>query len=228
MKRELQSLTFTPLDSRFMQQPHPSPSSLGTKPTIAAAIFDFDGTLVDTMRLHFEAYRCVLAESGVALAEADFFANIGGNARETIPKLLGGRACVLAPAEIHARKKLLVNELFATQPIRVLEAAKLLQVFAGNLPMALASSGSRAGIEILLARLEWRHYFSAVVTGEDAQRGKPAPDLLLLAAEHLAVAPAACVVFEDTDAGIEAARRAGMLPFDVRATLALSAQEFAR
>jgi beta-phosphoglucomutase-like phosphatase (HAD superfamily) len=197
-------------------------------PRIAAAIFDFDGTLVDTMPLHFEAYRRVLAEVDIELTPDDFYQNIGGNARETIPKLLRGRACPLTPADIHARKKRLVNELLTNGPIPVLETAKLLSVFQGNLAMALVSSGSRAGIEIVLARFDWQRYFAAVVTGEDAPRGKPAPDLFLLAAETLRVPPAACIVFEDTDAGLAGAANAGMRPFDVRATLAPSAKGWAQ
>jgi HAD superfamily hydrolase (TIGR01549 family) len=193
-----------------------------TNHSIAAAIFDFDGTLVDTMPLHFEAYRRVLAEMDIVLSADDFYANIGGNARETIPKFLRGRECPRSNDEIHARKKEMVNRLLAECPIPILETAKLLPVFAQWLPMALVSSGSRPGIEIVLARLDWEQYFSVVLTGEDAARGKPSPDLFLLAADKLNLPPEACIVFEDTDAGLEAARGAGMRPFDVRATLAAS------
>jgi beta-phosphoglucomutase family hydrolase len=203
------------------------PSAFEARP-IEAAIFDFDGTLVDTMPLHYQAYRHVLAEVDIELTPEDFYGNIGGNARETISKFLRGRSCALTPGEIHARKKQRVNELLAAQSIRVLETAKLLDVFLGTLPMALASTGSRAGIEIVLDRLDWRRYFAAIVTGEDAQRGKPAPDLFLLAAERLGVRPDACLVFEDTDAGIEAAMSAGMRAFDVRATRAGSPWEARR
>jgi beta-phosphoglucomutase-like phosphatase (HAD superfamily) len=192
---------------------------------ITAAIFDFDGTLVDSMPLHFEAYRVVLAEVGIELTRDDFYGSIGGNARETIPKFLRGRACTLTPAEIHARKKGLINQLLAGGPITVLETAKLLPVFHGKLSMAVASSGSRAGIEIVLKRFGWQDYFAAVICGEDTQRGKPAPDLFLLAAEKLGASPESCIVFEDTAEGLEAARRAGMRPFDVRATLAPSLLE---
>lgn len=194
--------------------------SSSAEPSIAAAIFDFDGTLVDTMPLHFEAYRRVLADEGVELTAEDFYGNIGGNARETIPKFLRGRACALSVAEIHARKKTLVEQIFAEAAIPVLETAKLLPVFAGRMPLALVSSGSRPGIEIVLSRLDWQRYFAVVVTGEDAARGKPSPDLFLLAAEKLAIAPTTCIAFEDTDAGVEAAAAAGMRVFDVRATLA--------
>jgi beta-phosphoglucomutase len=192
---------------------------------IAAALFDFDGTLVDTMPLHCEAYRRVFAEIGLELTREDFYRHIGGNARETIPKMLAGRPCTLAPREIHDRKKLVVKTLLSDGPIAILETAKLLTVFAGNLPMALVSSGSREGIEIVLSRFGWNRYFNAVITGEDTERGKPAPDSLLMAADKLGVSPVECVVFEDTDAGIEAARAAGMTPFDVRAVAAPSSYE---
>src|SRR5882724_798233 len=78
-----------------------SPCSSIATTSFAAAIFDFDGTLVDTMPVHFEAYRRVLAEVGLELEPEDFYRNIGGHGRETIPKLLRGRACSLTPAEIH-------------------------------------------------------------------------------------------------------------------------------
>ena len=126
---------------------------------ITALIFDFDGTLVDTMPLHFEAYRRVLSEVQIELTPDDFYSNIGGNARETIPKLLRGRDCSLSTGEIHARKKELINRLLVELPIPVLETAKLLGAFHGRLPMALASSGSRPGIEIVLKRFEWEPFF---------------------------------------------------------------------
>ena len=189
------------------------------RPTVAAAIFDFDGTLVDTLHLHFQAYRQAFAEAGISLSWLDFYKNIGGNARETIPRLLDGRDCSRSVAELHARKKQIVNEIFADAPITILETAKLLPLLQGSIAMALASSGSRAGIEILLERLNWNQYFQVVVAGEDALRGKPSPDLFLIAAERLGAEPAKCIVFEDTDAGLAAAASAGMESFDVRRTV---------
>lgn len=183
---------------------------------IEAVLFDFDGTLVDTMPLHYEAYRRVFARMGLTLSPEEFYGNIGGKAVETIPKFLGGRACPLSVEEIHQAKKRITTTMFETEPIPVLDTAYLLEVLLGRVSMALASSGSRSGIEIVLRRLSWEHYFEAVVTGEDALRGKPAPDLFLLAAERLVVAPSVCLVFEDTDDGVAAARAAGMAVVDVR------------
>jgi HAD superfamily hydrolase (TIGR01509 family) len=84
------------------------------------------------------------------------------------------------------------------------------------LPIALASSGSRSGIDVILERLGWRDRFDAIVTGQDVARGKPAPDIFLRAAERLGIAPPRCLVFEDTDDGVAAARAAQMAVFDVR------------
>jgi HAD superfamily hydrolase (TIGR01509 family) len=193
-----------------------------TAMTALGLIFDFDGTLVDTMPIHYRAYRAAFAEAGVDLAEADFYPHIGGKASETIPKFLRGRPCRASVAELHARKQAIAAELLLRDDIPVLAAAELLAACRGALPIALASSGSRSGIELVLERLGWRTWFDAIVTGTDAPRGKPAPDLFLLAAEQIRVAPARCVVFEDTDDGVAAARAAGMAVFDVRRAAAPS------
>ncbi len=187
-----------------------------------ALIFDFDGTLVDTMPLHYEAYRRTFAEAGVALAPGEFYRHIGGKASETIPRFLAGRPCARSVAELHARKQVIALELLASEPIAVLATATLLEVWHGAAPIALASSGSRSGIEQVLDRLGWRAKFDVIVTGGDVARGKPAPDLFLLAAERLGVAPRGCLVFEDTDDGVAAARAAEMAVFDVRLAAAPS------
>ena len=181
-----------------------------------ALIFDFDGTLVDTMPLHYESYRQTFAEVGIALAPEDFYANIGGVARETIPRFLRGRPCAQSIAELHARKQVVAHELLRSAELPVLAAAELLRAFHGTLPIALASSGSRSGIDVVLDRLGWRSLFDAIVTGADVARGKPAPEIFLLAAERLGIAPRSCLVFEDTDDGVAAARAAHMAVFDVR------------
>jgi len=131
--------------------------------SVAAIIFDFDGTLVDTMPLHYEAYRQVFASAGIELTAEAFQAAIGGNARETIPRFLAGRNCPMSVEEIHHRKKALVTQFFTERPVPLLETAALLPVFFGKCKLALASSGSRPGIEVILKRLDWRKYFDAII-----------------------------------------------------------------
>jgi HAD superfamily hydrolase (TIGR01509 family) len=84
------------------------------------------------------------------------------------------------------------------------------------LPIAVASGGYRDTITRTLDRLAIRNWFDAMVTAEDTPRHKPEPDVFLEAARRLGVAAKGCVVFEDTDIGLEAARRAGMVDVDVR------------
>lgn len=183
---------------------------------LLAAIFDLDGTLVDTMPIHYQAYRQAFAEHGIDFGEADYYDHVGGNAASAIPRFLRGRPLDVPVTTLHDRKKVIVAELLQSAPIRVLPTARLLPILQDRLRLAVASSGSRPGIEIVLARLGWRELFQALVTGEDTTRGKPAPDPFLLAAERVGVAPPSCIVFEDTDDGVAGARAAGMQVFDVR------------
>jgi len=189
---------------------------------IRAAIFDFDGTLVDSMPLHYEAYRRVLADEGLVLSRATFFAAVGGTAGEVIPRLIGDQNCTVAHDELHRRKKVELAALLDDTPVPVLGTAVLLDVLADTHRLAIASSGSRTGITMMLDRLGWADRFEVVVTGEDVDHGKPAPDPFLLAARKLGVPPEECVAFEDTDDGVAAATAAGMLVLDVRTSLAPS------
>ena len=191
---------------------------------IRAAIFDFDGTLVDSMPLHYEAYRRVLADEGIELPRATFFAAVGGTAAEVIPRLIGDQPCAVAPEELHRRKKAELASLLEDTPVPVLGTAVLLEVLAHTHRLALASSGSRPGITTMLDRLGWADVFEVIVTGEDVDHGKPAPDPFLLAAAKLGVPPEECVAFEDTDDGVASAAAAGMLVLDVRTSLARSEQ----
>lgn len=199
------------------------PEAVSARPASRGLIFDFDGTLVDTMPIHYRAYRAAFAEVGIELSPDDFFGSIGGKASETIPRFLRGRSCPRSVDELHVRKQELAIQLLRSEDIPILAAAELLAALHGALPIGLASSGSRSGIDVVLDRLGWRDRFDAIVTGHDVVRGKPAPDLFLLTAERLGVAPHGCVVFEDTDDGVAAGRAAGMAVFDVRRAPAPSA-----
>ena len=132
---------------------------------VEAVVFDFDGTLVDTLPLHCQSYIETFAEIGLTVEPDVFYSNLGGAGRETIPKLLAGRPCPLSVTELHARKKEKINVKFRTDPIRLLGTARLLELFAGRRRLALCSAGARAGIEILLGRLGWDRLFETVVTG---------------------------------------------------------------
>lgn len=185
----------------------------------SALLFDLDGTLIDTMPLHYRAYAEVFARRGLAFQEADYQAAVGGPAAEAIPKFLAalgiedaGAADVLA---IHHEKKDAFDRLLAQSSPARLPAAELLDRARGIKKIALVSSGNRRGVTAILARVGWENVFDIVISGDDVSRGKPDPEGYRMAAEALNVRPDECLVIEDTDAGLTSGRAAGMAVLDV-------------
>ena len=175
-------------------------------------IFDMDGVLVDSFRAHFESWRRVAAEQGVPYAEKDFAWSFGRTSREII-KGTWGRADY-SDAEIRAidaRKEALFREIVG-RDFPMMEGARELidAVRSAGFRVAVGSSAPPENVALVLERLGGRQLFDAVVNGMDVQRGKPDPQVFLLAAERAGVPPRDCVVVEDARPGIEAARRAGM------------------
>lgn len=186
-------------------------------PGTEALIFDCDGTLADTMPIHFRAWTALLNRHGIPFPEDRFYA-LGGMPTGRIIALLAEErgVCVTdLEAMVHEKERLFLNHLGHVTPLAPVLAVAA--AYRGVLPMAVASSGYRAVIRQTLERIRVADWFGAVVCAEDTVRHKPEPDVFLEAARRMGVAdPARCVVFEDTDIGLEAARRAGMVGVDVR------------
>ncbi|MGW5264981.1 HAD family hydrolase [Microbispora sp. NPDC004025] len=182
-----------------------------------ALLFDWDGTLVDTQRANYLAMARALKEEGVRLDQKWFDARTGLSSAEMI--------CLLA-REGGLRLRRTVEEIVADRDERFLRTAHEIRVhpeieavvssFHGRLPMAVASGGARKVIETTLRHLPIRHRFATLVTRDDVERGKPAPDIFLHAAKLLRVPPHRCTVYEDSDEGIAAAHAADMAVIDVR------------
>ena len=181
----------------------------------AGAIFDCDGTLADTMPLHYRAWCDTLAPTGCPFPEETFYEWGGVTAEEIVERLnaLHGLEMPAAPTahDKEHRYRALIPQVGPVAAI-VAEARRL----HGRCPLAVASGGMRVMVEETLERLGIRELFDTIVAAEDVARGKPDPEPFLLAAERLGVPPGQCVVYEDSPAGIEAARRAGMRTVDVR------------
>ncbi len=174
-----------------------------------AYIFDCDGTLADTMPLHYEAWGEVLRGTGCEFPEALFY-ELGGVTTEGVVKILNDRHCTsMDPVETsHKKEEIYLRLVSRIQPIE--PVVSFMRQFHGKKPMAVASGGKRAIVTHTLEALGIAGKFDAIICAEDYARGKPAPDPFLVAAQRLNVPPEKCLVFEDTQTGIEAAKAAGM------------------
>ncbi|MBX3245056.1 MAG: HAD family phosphatase [Acidobacteria bacterium] len=179
--------------------------------TDKAFIFDMDGTLVDNMHVHTEAWRQLIEENGLVFNKRQFLVETAGQTnREIIPKVFIG-ASDDEITELAKRKEELYREAFL--PVRK-PVAGLIEFLDRSLElgikMAVATAASNTNMEFILDGLELRKYFDAITTATDVTIGKPDPAMFLVSAEKLDVAPEKCIVFEDAFGGFEAALRAGM------------------
>ncbi len=176
-----------------------------------AVIFDCDGTLVNSMPMHFEAWCEALEFYGAAnVFQEDVFYAMGGRPTTDIVAELNDEYGLRLDPEAVAMKK---RESFLTKLDRldlIDEVAAFALSLRGKLPMAIATGGTRLVIEKSLQALEVSDWFDEVVTADEVAVGKPAPDIFLKAAALLGVAPEKCLVLEDAPAGIMAAQQAGM------------------
>ena len=182
-------------------------------------IFDCDGTLADTMPLHWRAWQTIARRHSFHFPEERFY-KLGGVPSRDILKMLSREQGlpidhIAVAFEKEAEYLPLIDQV---EPIgRIVAIAR---EHYGKLPMAVASGGSRNVIPRVLDRLGILGLFQAIVTSEDVERQKPAPDIFLEAARRLGVPPEFCRAYEDTDLGLEAIRAAGMEAVDVRVLLA--------
>ena len=186
-----------------------------TDDSIHALIFDFDGTLADTMPTHFTAWEAAIKPYGLNFPEARFYELGGWSTRRLAEMLLTEAGNPLSAEQLVREKEAeFQRQARSIQPVR--PVVEIAASHRGRLPMAVATSGLRRIIAPILAELQLTDWFDTIVTADDVTHHKPAPDLFLEAARRLNVEPRCCRVYEDTDAGIEAARRAGMTFVDVR------------
>jgi HAD superfamily hydrolase (TIGR01509 family) len=184
--------------------------------TPQALIFDCDGTLTDSMPVHYLSWRTTLARHGVVFEEERFYA-LGGMPTDKIIALLSAEQGIPLDALALAAEK----EADFLQSLHLVEAItpviEVARAHHRRLKLAVASGGWRHVIERQLRQVGVYELFDAIVAAEDTERHKPEPDVFLEAARRLGVAPHDCRVYEDSDLGIEAARRAGMSWVDIRA-----------
>jgi HAD superfamily hydrolase (TIGR01509 family) len=180
------------------------------KPSIVAVIFDLDGVLIDSEPIWETARRTFVQEHGGTYAEDATRAVMGMSSPEWAQYLHDALGVALPPAQIESGVVELVAAAYERNVPLFPGAAEAVRRLAQRWELGLASSSSRMLIELVLSLTGLRACFRAVVSSDEAGRGKPAPDVYLQAAQLLGVAPADCAAIEDSTNGIHAAHAAGM------------------
>jgi HAD superfamily hydrolase (TIGR01509 family) len=179
---------------------------------IEAIIFDIDGLMIDSERVSQRSWRLVMAEAGYDLTDAIYREMIGRTEKDVKGILLGAFGARFPFEEIYRRREERFLQIIAEEGIPrkpgLMDVLGWVKVHA--LKYAVASSTYCRLAESKLVAAGIRDQFTVIVTGDEVTHGKPAPDLFLAAAGRIQVAPAACVVLEDSQAGIQAAHAAGM------------------
>jgi beta-phosphoglucomutase family hydrolase len=185
-----------------------------------AAIFDWDGVIMDSSRQHEQSWEQLAREQQRLLPPGFFKRSFGMKNERIIPELLGWTNDPARVRTLSDRKEEIYRELIRHDRIAPLPGVRewLDALRAAAVPCAIGSSTPRANIECVIDALKLRDYFQAAVTGEDVTHGKPNPEVFLLAARKLGVPPARCVVFEDAHVGLAAARAGGMKAVGVATT----------
>jgi beta-phosphoglucomutase family hydrolase len=174
-----------------------------------AYLFDCDGTIVDSMPLHYIAWKTVFEEWKCEFPEEQFYAWGGMPVAEIISALNEMHGLSMPVEELRRRKEQMYFDRLVDLKA-VPEVLEHIEASHGKIPFAVVSGSMRDSVTASLSALNLLDRFETLVCAGDYKKGKPDPEAFLMAAERLGVAPEACLVFEDADMGIQAANAAGM------------------
>jgi beta-phosphoglucomutase len=198
---------------------------------IRAIIFDLDGTLADSEELHFDAFNTVLRPHGISISRLDYFSRlVGYDDRGCFSLLLhehqkpGSDTLV---AELITQKTRVYQAMISDKPVLFPGAAEFVRQCADRFPLTMVTGTLLAEAEMILHKAQLRSLFVDIVAAEDVERGKPEPDgfnaalgrLGFILRPHPSIVAAECLAIEDTAAGIQSARRAGMRVLAVAQTV---------
>ncbi|MDR1905127.1 MAG: HAD family phosphatase [Treponema sp.] len=175
-------------------------------------IFDMDGTIIDNMPYHIQAFRAFSERHNISMSNEEFLEKINGKTNEDIMRLLfGSDISAEKIVEFSHEKEALYRKLYRPH----IALSKGLDTLFGqlqmhNIPLCVGSSAPDENIDLVLDGLNIRTYFKAVINSSQVKKGKPDPEVFLKAAAAMNLLPAQCVVVEDALTGIEAARNAKM------------------
>jgi beta-phosphoglucomutase len=184
-------------------------------PQIKGLIFDLDGTLTLTQHFHFMAYHEVFKRHGINYTREDDYKHAGKGSSCIFPDVFKENGRTITAEEIQKyaeEKKVIYDKLIAESDIQAVPGIEsfLKKMKQNGIKMAVASGNKLESIETILKKTGINQYFSIIVTNKDVKRSKPAPDIFLKAAEKLGLEQNQCIVFEDAENGIKAAKTAGI------------------
>jgi len=185
-----------------------------------AALFDWDGVVIDSAHAHEQSWERLSEETGKELPPDHFLRGFGKRNEVIFPEIL---KWTNDPDEIRAlslQKEALYRDIVSEQGVRVLPGVRtyLESLHKTGIPCVVGTSTQRENVELIFERENLKQFFQDVVASEDVTHGKPDPEVFLIAAERAGVAPEHCVVFEDATYGIEAAKAGGMKSVGVLTT----------
>lgn len=185
-----------------------------------AVLWDMDGTLLDSAEYHWLAWRDQLADEGRPITYDEFAASFGQRNDTILRGWFGPDLPDAEVARIGGDKEARYRALVQARGVTLLPGVRqwLERLHTSGWRQAVASAAPLANIHAIIEALDLASFFAALVSAEDVQRGKPDPQVFLLAAERVGVPPARCIVVEDAPAGLEAGRRAGMRTIGVRSS----------
>lgn len=177
----------------------------------AGYIFDLDGTLVDTMPLHYRAWDTAMRQAGLTCQlDEELFYSLGGVPTRRVAALIGEHYGLKLDVEaVFEAKERLFGEIRADAQL-IEPVVEFARKVAKSHPVSIASGGTSDIVHPMLKLTGLADIFPVVVSADDVVHGKPAPDMFLLAAQKMGVEPTRCLVFEDAEPGMRAAEAAGM------------------
>lgn len=195
-------------------------NATANSPAGRAVLWDVDGTLLDSAAYHWQSWHDTLALEGFALTWEQFHASFGQRNDAVLRTFFGADFPLSEVDRIAEAKETRYRALMREGGVTLLPGVGhwLQQLQSEGWRQAVASSAPRLNVEAILEALNIGKYFDAIVSAEDVQRGKPDPQVFLVAAAKVGVAPQQCIVVEDAPAGVEGARRAGMHTIGVLST----------
>ncbi|HMV83410.1 MAG TPA: HAD-IA family hydrolase [Blastocatellia bacterium] len=187
---------------------------------IKAVIWDLDGTLINSVDHHWDAWRAVMAEERITLTFEDFVADFGKRNDEILRGRIDPQMSDAEVARIALSKEEKYRQSIRAKGLVLLPGAQhwLARLQAEGWRQALGTSAPRGNIDAVFDVLDIERFFDAVMSSEQVKAGKPEPDVFLAAAAAMNAPPERCIVIEDAPAGTEAARRAGMKSIGVLTT----------